>query len=92
MTTPKCRCKIITRMSPLTPSSRIEQCPLCKAAPGLLAALKPVLQEVKDGEGGEVLFATDRPTWNPDAHIEITLSAREIWAIQDAIAAAEARS
>lgn len=47
--------------------------------PGPLAC---VVEAVKQSRIGSVL-SDHRDTWSPDAHIEITLTAAEVWAIQD---------
>lgn len=58
---------------------------LISAAPELFAACKPVLAEAKERED----YMHD--TWNPDAHVELTLTISEIRAIHNAVTKAEGR-
>lgn len=59
---------------------------LIAASPDMYAALQPVLTEAKQRAD----YMHD--TWNPDAHVELTLTIAELRAIHAAIAAAEGRT
>jgi len=61
-------------MQILTPSTSAEK------------AIQPVIREAKEREGS-VIDQTQRGTWNPEAHVELTLTAQEIWDLQDAVSA-----
>lgn len=50
----------------------------------LEAATAIVLSAVAQSPRGEVLCTPDEASWNPDFHIEITLSVREIFMIRKA--------
>lgn len=53
------------------------------ASPDMLAALLPVLAEAKEKADFE------HDSWNPKAHVEITLTIAECRAIAEAVAAAQ---
>lgn len=48
-------------------------------------ALKTVLNAVSQTSLASILQRSRRFTWNESAHVEITLSAKEVWEIQDAL-------
>ncbi len=52
----------------------------------MFAALEPIENAIRDCPLGGIL-GDDRDTWNPDAHVEITITAAEVFAVQDALAA-----
>lgn len=60
---------------------------MSEATEMLVNAAAAVLFQVRNkASGSGVLIKKHRHTWNPNAHIELTMSAAELWAIQDAIA------
>ena len=63
---------------------------LISASPDLLEAVKPIAEELTNREHSAEYLACDN--WNPEAHIEITVTIAEARRIYKAIAKAEGRS
>lgn len=62
---------------------------LIAAAPDLRHSAGVVIEAVANGPQGEIL-RSDPATWNPEAHIELTLTAAEVFALRAALAKAGA--
>lgn len=72
----------ITCGTATTPSTRVKIA-MRRVKVALLAA-KAVLDDLGTKEDGVCLYGS-RETWNKDAHVSVTLTVSEIWALQDAL-------
>jgi hypothetical protein len=49
-------------------------------------ALQGIIDAVWVNVDGGAILKDDRSTWNKDAHVELTVTMADLWAVQDALA------